>query len=115
MSIEGHFIIRITTFSIFEVFPQGRRGLGDEEREREREKEIAVCMPPHNQARKTDPTCPSKNISADVEKFTGFNFPETYAFARALVIKLLHGPRPLPPCHAGTPSTSKIEIYAKRT
>lgn len=64
---------------------------------KEREREIAVCVPPHNQARKTDPTCPSKNISADVEKFTGFNFPETYAFARALVIKLLHGPRPLPP------------------
>lgn len=41
----------------------------------------AVCVPPHNQARKTDPTCPSKNISADVKKFTGFNFPETYAFA----------------------------------
>lgn len=47
------------------------------------ERGIAVCVPPHNQARKTDPTCSGGNISADVKKFTGFNFPETYT--RSLV------------------------------
>jgi len=77
------------------------------------EERIAVCVPPHNPARKTDPTCPGKNISADVKKFTGFNFPETYAFA--LVIKPVYagpaGPGPAP----RDIFRRKIEIYAKRT
>lgn len=62
-------------------------GEGGREKRKDREDGIAVCVPPHNQARKTDPTCPSKNISVDVKKFTGQFSRNVRVRARALVIK----------------------------